>query len=231
MHSDTDVADGFVHDTFSSFYPLAAASPVIKKLRLEQHGLRWRHAPAVLGHPLPDGDWALLHRDVRRPPRCWIGPSTGTGRPGVSSARDWRRIGPALIDACSPRSLRSAAACGLLAEAARVGGLEYRAHPARAGATLGAERFRLRRRPLLLAGNAMHGDIPLSAPGSGIFGLLLTMIGQTGDSRCPRVAPVSSPRPSLAASRRRGGTIRCGVGWTRVAGRSAGGHRRADQRR
>ncbi|HEU5483293.1 MAG TPA: FAD-dependent oxidoreductase, partial [Microlunatus sp.] len=64
--SDSDVSDGFVHDTFSSFYPLAAASPVLEALRLEEHGLRWRHAPAVLGHPFPDGSWALLHRDVER---------------------------------------------------------------------------------------------------------------------------------------------------------------------
>jgi phytoene dehydrogenase-like protein len=31
---------GFVHDRFSSFYPLAAASPAIGGLRLEEHGLR-----------------------------------------------------------------------------------------------------------------------------------------------------------------------------------------------
>ena len=46
---------GFVHDTFSAFYPLAAASPAIRSFGLEEHGLRWRHAPAVLGHPFPDG--------------------------------------------------------------------------------------------------------------------------------------------------------------------------------
>ena len=46
VKSDSDVADGFVHDTFSSFYPMAAVSPVIRKLRLEQHGLTWRrHRP------------------------------------------------------------------------------------------------------------------------------------------------------------------------------------------
>ena len=63
VRSAEDVHPGFVHDTFSAFYPLAAASPTIRSLRLEEHGLRWRHAPAVLGHPLPDGGWALLHRD------------------------------------------------------------------------------------------------------------------------------------------------------------------------
>ena len=32
-------------------------------LRLEEHGLVWDHAPAVLGHPFGDGQWAVLHRD------------------------------------------------------------------------------------------------------------------------------------------------------------------------
>jgi phytoene dehydrogenase-like protein len=63
VRSDRDVHPAFVHDTFSSFYPLAAASPTLTSFGLERHGLHWRHAPAVLGHPLPDGSWALLHRD------------------------------------------------------------------------------------------------------------------------------------------------------------------------
>ena len=63
VRSDGEVHPAFVHDTFSAFYPLAAASRAIRDFRLEEHGLRWRHAPAVLGHPRPDGEWALLHRD------------------------------------------------------------------------------------------------------------------------------------------------------------------------
>ena len=63
VRSDTEVHPGFVHDTFSAFYPLAAASRTIRSFGLEEHGLVWRHAPAVLGHPLRDGSWALLHRD------------------------------------------------------------------------------------------------------------------------------------------------------------------------
>ncbi|MGH9031526.1 MAG: FAD-dependent oxidoreductase, partial [Acidimicrobiia bacterium] len=44
---------GFVHDRFSAFYPLAAASPVIRQLALENHGLRWRRSSLVVGHPRP----------------------------------------------------------------------------------------------------------------------------------------------------------------------------------
>ena len=55
---------GFVHDRFSAFYPLAAASPVIRSLGLEDFGLRWRHAPVALANPTPDGGCAVLSTDV-----------------------------------------------------------------------------------------------------------------------------------------------------------------------
>lgn len=64
VRHDGEVAPGFVNDLFSSFYPLAAASPVLGGLRLEEHGLRWAHAPHVLAHPLTDGTCAVLDRDV-----------------------------------------------------------------------------------------------------------------------------------------------------------------------
>ena len=80
VRSANDVHPDFVHDTFSAFYPLAAASPTVQSFRLEEHGLTWRHAPAVLGHPLPDGSWALLDRDrARHRRRCWRLQQPGDG--------------------------------------------------------------------------------------------------------------------------------------------------------
>src|ERR1700710_888471 len=63
VHSARDVHPDYVHDTFSSFHPLAMVSPVMSALHLEEHGLAWSHAPAVVGTPYHDGRWALLHRD------------------------------------------------------------------------------------------------------------------------------------------------------------------------
>lgn len=60
--SDESVHAGFVTDLFSAFYPLAAASPVLRSLELDRHGLTWRHAPAVRAHVLPDDRCALLSR-------------------------------------------------------------------------------------------------------------------------------------------------------------------------
>src|SRR5687768_11717619 len=57
-------APGFRNDLCSAFYPLGAASPVITELGLEEYGLRWRHAPEVLAHVLPDDRAVLLSRDL-----------------------------------------------------------------------------------------------------------------------------------------------------------------------
>src|SRR3954470_16850112 len=55
---------GFRHDTFSSVYPAAVASPVFARWPLERQGLRWVHPRYCSAHPLPDGRAAVLARDV-----------------------------------------------------------------------------------------------------------------------------------------------------------------------
>src|SRR5215218_5569961 len=55
---------GAIGDLFSAFYPLAAASPIIKGLDLGAHGLEWVQAPSVIAHLRhPDAEAAVLHRD------------------------------------------------------------------------------------------------------------------------------------------------------------------------
>ena len=53
-------------------------------------------------------------------------------------------------------------------------------------ASLGRELFAGPAAQLLLNGNAGHADFPLSSPGSGVFGVLRTMLGQTVGFPVPR---------------------------------------------
>src|SRR5690606_4978154 len=99
VRSDREVHPDFVHDTFSAFYPLAAASPTIRSFRLDDHGLRWRHAPAVLGHPLPNGEWALLHRDREVTAGLMDAQHPGDGDAWLALCATWDRIGDALVAA------------------------------------------------------------------------------------------------------------------------------------
>jgi phytoene dehydrogenase-like protein len=177
--SDSEVAEGYIHDTFSSFYPLAAASPVIQHLGLEDFGLRWRHAPAVLGHPLPSGDWALLHRDASRTAAELDRFHRGDGEAWMRLLDDWSVIGPALISSLLSPFPPVRAGLGLLLRLRRVGMLDWLHTMVEPAGTLTRTRFGSEAASLLLAGNAMHADIPMTAPGSGLFGLLLAMLGQT----------------------------------------------------
>ena len=52
--------------------------------------------------------------------------------------------------------------------------------------SLGRELFAGPAGALLLAGNAGHADFPLASPGSGVFGVLMTMLGQTVGFPVPR---------------------------------------------
>jgi phytoene dehydrogenase-like protein len=55
---------GFVHDVCSAVHPLGVASPYLRSLPLEAHGLRWLHPEVPLAHPLDDGRAAVLLRDL-----------------------------------------------------------------------------------------------------------------------------------------------------------------------
>ena len=59
---------GYISDLYSAFYPMSVASPVIGGLHLEEHGLRWSHAPTVVGHPrnASDDDAPVIYRDPSR---------------------------------------------------------------------------------------------------------------------------------------------------------------------
>jgi phytoene dehydrogenase-like protein len=216
VSSDRELDPDFVQDTFSAFYPLAVASPVISRLRLEDHGLRWRHARAVLGHPRPDGSWALLHRDLER---------TVAGL-GDVSARDadmwrglneqWQQIGPDIVDALlSPfPPVRAGLRTGLRLR--RVGGLSFVRMLLEPVQRLVESRFESENAQLLIAGNAGHADIPFDAPGSGLMGILLAMLGQTVGFPVPEGGAGELSRALARRLEAGGGTIRRSARVTRI---------------
>jgi phytoene dehydrogenase-like protein len=55
---------GFRHDVCSAVHPMGMASPYLKTLDLEQHGLKWVQPETPLGHPLSEGRAAVLHRSL-----------------------------------------------------------------------------------------------------------------------------------------------------------------------
>ena len=168
-----------VTDLFSAFYPLAAASPVIASMELERHGLSWSHAPVVVAHPAnaQESESAALYRDVEATARALDHDHRGDGDAWRELVAQYRAMREPLLDALfspfppiSPavrllRALRSE-----VVRTART--LLLPAH------RMGEELFGGQHGRLLIMGNALHADIPPTAPGSGMFGWLLSMLAQ-----------------------------------------------------
>ncbi|WP_028047982.1 NAD(P)/FAD-dependent oxidoreductase [Cellulomonas sp. URHE0023] len=186
VRTEEVIAPGFRTDLFSAFYPLAAASPVIAGLHLGDHGLRWVHAPTVLAHALDDGRAAVLHRRAQDTAEGLEEFAPGDGDAWMRVVQTWRMVRDPLLDALfTPlppvvplvRLLRRTGVSGAL-DLARIGVLPVR--------RLADENFRGEGGGLLLAGNAMHADVPPDAAGSGVFGWLLAMLGQDVGFPVPR---------------------------------------------
>ncbi len=225
VRSAEDVAPGFVHDTFSAFYPLAAASPTIGSFHLEEHGLRWRHAPAVLGHPLPDGGWALLHRDREATAAGLDEHQPGDGEAWLDLCADWDRIGEHLIRGLLTPFPPVRAGLGALARLPSVGGLGFVRTLLTPAIDLARSRFAGERPRLLLAGNAGHSDIPLDAPGSGLMALLMTMLGQTVGFPAPEGGAGALTQAMARRLTGLGGEVRCSAEVVRIEvsdGRASG---------
>ncbi len=209
VRSDEEVHPGFVHDTFSAFYPLAEASGHIRSLGLEDHGLTWRHAPAVLGHPLPDGTWALQDRD-RQLTASWLDRQhPGDGEAWLDLCTQWDTIGPALLGALLTPFPPVRATVRGLTRLPRAGGLQLVRDLLTPVAELARTRFRGEAPRLLLSGNAGHADIPLDSPGSGVMALVLTMLGQTVGFPVPEGGAGRLTEALARRARSLGGEIRC----------------------
>ncbi|WP_106298686.1 phytoene desaturase family protein [Knoellia remsis] len=218
---------GFVTDLFSAFYPLAAASPVIRELDLEQHGLTWRRAPDVVAHAFPDGRGAVIRGTAEETAAGFDSVAPGDGDAWLRLCAGWQRMRDPLLDALfTPfpplrpgmqlaRRLRTA---GLL-DLARLGTLSARRFV--------TEEFRGEGARVLVTGNAMHSDLPPDGAGSALFGWLLVMLGQ--DVGFP--VPEGGAGRLAAALRHRaeslGVEVRCRVAAERVGiegGRAATVH-------
>jgi phytoene dehydrogenase-like protein len=225
VRSDRGVDPDFVSDVFSAFYPLAAASPALHALRLEDEGLRWSHAPSVLAHPLPDGRCAVLDRDLAA-----TSANLETFAPGDGAAWQelhglWDRVGEDLLGCLFAPFPPVRSGLKLLAKVRAAGGLRLARTMLLPVRRLGEEHFDGEGGRLLLAGNALHADLsPESAVGGG-FGWLMCMLAQSHGFPVPVGGAGALTQALVRRLERRGGSVRCGERVTEVVvrgGRAVG---------
>jgi phytoene dehydrogenase-like protein len=210
VHSDSSVHPDYVHDTFSSFYPLAAGSPTIRGLGLEKHGLEWLNAPSVVGTPFGNGDWAVLHRDRDETAAGLDALAPGDGDAWLEMCRTWERIGDQVVGALLSPFPPVKHGLGAAARLPGVGGLSFVRMMLAPVRTI-AEQFHGPAPKVLLAGNAGHADISMDSPGSGVMGWLLVMLGQHLGFPVPRGGAGMLTRAMADRFESAGGEIRLGT--------------------
>ncbi len=153
---------GFRHDVCSAIHPLGMASPFLQSLDLAAHGVRWIHPEFPLVQPLDGGGAIVQERSVRataerlgRDRKAYM----GLMEPLVDSAPHLYEtlLGPLQI----PKHPFSLIRFGLraLLSADQLAKLSFRTPEARA----------------LLAGHGAHSILPLEAPGTAAFAMMLAI--------------------------------------------------------
>ncbi|MEO7398246.1 MAG: NAD(P)/FAD-dependent oxidoreductase [Ilumatobacteraceae bacterium] len=153
---------GFRHDICSAVHPLAVASPYLRSLPLDEHGLRFLYPEIEIAHPLDDRPAAVTHRSV----------ATTAAQFGSRSGRYRRLLEPlldewdAVLDAVLHPVLR------VPRHPVTLGRFGLRALPSAAmiGRLLDDDRA-----AALFAGCAAHSFLPLTHPLTGSFGSLLLL--------------------------------------------------------
>ncbi len=186
---------GFVHDVCSAIHPLGVASPFLRELPLDGHGLTWIQPPTALAHPLDDGTAVLLERSTRAT-AAQLGPD-GAAYCALMDpfVARWQQLyaevlGPILH---LPRHPLLLARFGL------------RALPA--ASWLARRLFTSERARALFAGLAAHATLPLRRPPSAAFGLILGVAGHAVGWPLPRGGAGSIAAALLSYLRSLGGEV------------------------
>lgn len=190
---------GFVHDTCSAIHPLATASPFFRTIPLAEQGLEWIHPGAPIAHPLDEGTAVVVDRSVDVTAHR-LGRDGGAYRRLMGPlARDFHKIVAATTRPLArlPRHPLALARFGLpaLLSASFLARRTFRDEPARA----------------LFAGLAAHSFLPLEAPLSATFALLLGSAAHAVGWPLPRGGTQRIADAMAAHLRELGGEIRTGV--------------------
>jgi len=154
---------GFRHDVCSAVHPLLIASPFFREIDLEALGVRLCTPEVAFAHPLDGGRAAAVVSSVDETAES-LGRDAATYRRLLNPlVRDIDKILPAVL-----APLRSVPSHPVAMARFGINGL--------LPAERIAGRFKTDQGRAILAGAAAHSMLPLSAPLTGSFGLLFTMV-------------------------------------------------------
>lgn len=167
---------GFHHDICSAIHPLGMGSPFFKTLPLGDFGLEWLQPALPVAHPLDDGTAATLHRSIAETSATLGADGRRWRQLFEPIVTDWDLLGPLLLGPLPlpdhPAAIVALAQLGMRA-----------IWPAKQLANL---LFRQEKAKALFAGMAAHALLPLEAPLTAAFGLMLGTLGHAVGWPLPR---------------------------------------------
>lgn len=155
---------GFQHDICSAIHPLGIGSPFFRSIPLAEHGLKWIYSPAALAHPLDNGQTALLVNSIEETAKT-LGEDSEAYRHIIGPlASKWNLILPEILAPLHiPRHPFALLRFGLSA-----------IQPAQ---SFSKRKFSSALARGFFAGLAAHSIVPLEAPITASFALVLGILG------------------------------------------------------
>jgi phytoene dehydrogenase-like protein len=185
---------GVLHDDCSATHPMAAGSPFLRSLDLQEHGLDWLWPEVDLAHPLDDGTAGVMVRSIEQTAR-------GMGEDGAA----WKRVFE------SSSAHYGALLDDLLAPILHVPRHPFRLArfgiPAAAPATLLASVWKTPQARALFGGVAAHSFSPLNRLMSSAVGCALIDAGHAFGWPVARGGSGAITDALASALRERGGQI------------------------
>ncbi len=210
------IEPGFINDEFSAFYPLAAASSIIRGLGLEDYGLRWRRAPVVLAHPATDGHCPIVSTNLDVTVDNLNGITPGDGDAWRRLYELYERVSPGITGSLFtpfPPLRGGLRLVGALRPSELLQFVRFAMLPVR---RLVEEEFEGEPARRLLAGNALHADFTPETAIGGFFGWMLMALGQQVGFPVPEGGAGRLAEALVRRLEARGGEVRLGSGVTRI---------------
>ena len=189
---------GFKHDVCSAIHPMAAASPFLQSLPLEDYGLEWIHSKYPLAHPLTDTSSVILHESLSKMIKSLGKDGAKYRRMMEPLVQNWDVMANQILGPISflPKSPILMARFGLQAF--------------KSAERLALNKFQKKETKALIAGLAAHSILPLNKPTTAAIGLVLGAVAHHAGWPFPRGGSHAITKAMAAYFRSLGGTIETG---------------------
>jgi phytoene dehydrogenase-like protein len=185
---------GYTHDVCSAIHPLAVVSPFFRRVPLAEHGLSWVFPEVPLAHPLDGGNGATLERSLE---------ATAASLEGDGEAYE-RVYGPFVRDA---DALYEDTLAPLRVPRHPLILTRFGLQAMRSTSSFAREHFEHAPARALAAGCGAHSFLPLDAPFTAAFSLMLGIAGHSVGWPCARGGSQQIADAMAKYLRALGGTI------------------------